>query len=95
VVLGAIEIPLLSVVTGRGIKGEYAFKNRYGIFVGLADCVVSYGRRGRDRDRELPPHDIRRDSPRPHKRPILQPENSSNIANSMLESRPSKSKYYQ
>ena len=41
-VLGTIEIPMLSVISGRGIHGDYAFKNRYGIFMGLARCDISY-----------------------------------------------------
>lgn len=42
--LGAIDIPLLAVVTGKGIQGEYAFKNKYGMFVALATCNINYGR---------------------------------------------------
>lgn len=42
--LGTIEIPLLSIITGRGIDGDYAFKNKYGIFVALAQCKISYGK---------------------------------------------------
>jgi hypothetical protein len=42
--LGAIDIPLLAVVTGKGIHGDYAFKNKYGLFVALAQCSINYGR---------------------------------------------------
>jgi hypothetical protein len=43
-IMGIIEIPLLSIVAGRGIKGDYAFKNKYGIFVALAQCNINYGK---------------------------------------------------
>jgi len=42
--LGTLDIPLLAVVAGTGIHGDYAFKNKYGIFVALAQCSINYGR---------------------------------------------------
>jgi len=27
---------MLSIISGKGINGDYAFKNKYGIFVALA-----------------------------------------------------------
>ena len=33
---------MLSIVSGRGIHGDYAFKNKFGIFMGLARCDISY-----------------------------------------------------
>ena len=41
-VIGTIEIPMMSIITGRGVHGDYAFKNKYGIFVALARCDFSY-----------------------------------------------------
>lgn len=33
-----IEIPLVNVIRSEGIKGDYAFKNKLGMYVTLASC---------------------------------------------------------
>lgn len=52
--LGALDIPLLAVVTGKGIQGDYAFKNKYGMFVALAQCNISYGRNNKLQQEDIP-----------------------------------------
>ena len=43
-VVGTIDIPMLSLVNGNGVHGDYAFKSKFGIFVGLARCDISYSK---------------------------------------------------
>lgn len=37
-----IELPLINVIKTEGIKGDYAFKNKLGMFVTLANCALKY-----------------------------------------------------
>lgn len=44
IVVGTIDIPMLSIISGNGVHGDYAFKSKFGIFVGLARCDINYSK---------------------------------------------------
>ena len=42
VAYGTIEFPLINLIKNTGIKGDYAFKNKYGMYISLANCEIKY-----------------------------------------------------
>lgn len=42
VVYGRIELPLINLIKNAGIHGDYAFKNKLGMYITLANCSLKY-----------------------------------------------------
>lgn len=37
-----IDFPLINIIKSEGIKGDYAFKNKLGMFVTIAHATLRY-----------------------------------------------------
>lgn len=37
-----LKIPLFNLIQSQGISGNYAFKNKYGMFIALCKTIINY-----------------------------------------------------
>ena len=49
--MASFKAPLFAVIREEGLKGDYAFKNRLGMFVSLAHCSIRYEKDARMQER--------------------------------------------
>lgn len=51
ILIGSFKAPLFAVIREDGLKGDYAFKNKLGMFISLAHCSIKYEKTARLQDR--------------------------------------------